>query len=216
MGMQDTFTRIWEEELWIPPGGWAPRSGCGSSLRYTENLRRELPKLVDDFAFKSLFDAPCGDFTWMQTVRFPEGFVYRGADIVEPMIRHLRAQHPARTFLHFDITVDPFPDTDLLLCRDCLIHLSFSDIARTFANCLRGPIRSILTTSYANAPNADIVTGDYRPLDLRSPPFAFDPPVATIEDWIEGFPPRSMMLWEMKAIERPMRRFIAAYLQGSG
>ena len=210
--MEGTFTRIWRDELWIPPGGRAPRSGCGSSLHYTQNLRRELPGLLDQFAISSCCDAPCGDFTWMQCVHFREGFAYVGADIVKPLIRQLRAEHPARTFLHLDITSDLLPPADLLLCRDCLIHLSFFDTARVFANCLRSPIQFLLTTSYAIAANADIVTGDYRPINLRSEPFSFGQPLAAIEDWVVGFPPRSLLLWELKAIEQPMRRFIAAHL----
>lgn len=92
--MEEKFTRIWRQHLWNPPGGQAPRSGCGSTLHYTENLRRELPKLIDAFGITSCCDAPCGDLTWMQCVRLPEGVVYVGADIVEPLIRQLRADHP--------------------------------------------------------------------------------------------------------------------------
>ena len=210
--MEETFTRIWREELWIPPRGHAPRSGCGSSLHYTANLRRELPRLLDEFAIASCCDVPCGDFTWMQRVGFRKGFTYIGADIVAPLIQQLRTEHPQHTFLHLDMTTDPLPAADLLLCRDCLIHLSFFDIARVFANSLHSPIRFILTTSYATALNADIITGDFRPIDLRAEPFSFSQPLAAIEDWIEGFPPRSLLLWEIKAIEQPMRRFIAEWL----
>lgn len=213
--LEETFTRIWRDELWIPSGSHAPRSGCGSSLHYTANLRNELPRLLDEFAIASCCDAPCGDFTWMQCVRFREGFTYIGADIVAPLIRQLRIEHPARSFLHLDLATDPLPAADLLICRDCLIHLSFFDIARVFANCLRSPIRFLLTTSYASAANVDIVTGDYRPIDLRSAPFSFGQPLAAVEDWVEGFPPRSLLLWKIEAIEQPMLRFIAARLPDS-
>jgi len=213
MSLENTFTKIWSEGLWIPPGGDAPRSGCGSSLHYTENLRRELPKLIEGFAIRSLFDAPCGDFTWMRAIQFPEQFSYLGADIVEPLIQQLRARHTEHVFLHLDLTTDPFPAADLLLCRDCLIHLSFADIAKIFVNCLNSPIRYLLTNSYLSAPNLDITTGEFRPLDLLSPPFGFGAPIAAIDDWVQGFPPRSMMLWEMKSIELPMRLFIAKHLR---
>lgn len=85
-----------------------------------------------------------------------------------------------------------------------------------FANWLRSSIRLVLTTSYASAPNADIATGDYRPIDLRAAPFRLGPPLAAIEDWVEGFPPRSLMLWELAAIAQPMRRFISEQLPDTG
>src|ERR1700759_5255204 len=40
-------------------------SGPGSSLAYTHNLRTQLPDLLARFSIRTIYDAPCGDFNWM-------------------------------------------------------------------------------------------------------------------------------------------------------
>jgi hypothetical protein len=208
--MEEEFTRIWLDDSWSPPGGEAPKSGCGSTMIYTENVRQQLPRLIETFKIESMLDAPCGDFGWMQTVGFPDGFSYTGGDIVLPLVRDLRARHPTRNFLHLDLTLDRLPDADLFLCRDCLIHFSYRDIARTLSNFLRSNIKYILTTSYPDCVNRDIATGDFRSIDLLAPPFELAAPLERIDDWIVGFPPRALCLWERGAVSESMERFVSS------
>ena len=59
------FTTIFKYKLW---GNEESISGPGSGLKYTENLRKELAKLIKDYAIGTIFDAPCGDFYWMKHV----------------------------------------------------------------------------------------------------------------------------------------------------
>ena len=76
-----------------------------------------------------------------------------------------------------DCTRDPLPAADLLFCRDCLVHLSFADIRRTLANLQASDISCLLTTTFPGAEaNEDIVTGDWRVLDLERAPFHLPPP----------------------------------------
>jgi hypothetical protein len=42
--------------------------------------------------------------------------------------------------------------------------------------------------------NTDIITGDFRLLDLRSEPLRLGEPIARIGDWIEGYPRRTLSL----------------------
>jgi hypothetical protein len=52
---------------------------------------------------------------------------------------------PGREFLHLDITTDRLPKVDAILCRDCLVHCSFRQIAAAVRNfrrrCLPAPRR---------------------------------------------------------------------------
>src|SRR5215212_9991686 len=59
------FDQIVAENYWRDPESL---SGAGSNLRQTETLRRELPGLLSKLSIRSLLDAPCGDFHWMQHV----------------------------------------------------------------------------------------------------------------------------------------------------
>ena len=44
------------------------KSGPGSTIEYTKNLRFHLPIIIDKFNVKTLLDAPCGDLVWMSTI----------------------------------------------------------------------------------------------------------------------------------------------------
>jgi hypothetical protein len=216
MSIQQTFTAIWNDNAWIPSGGGASRSGCGSTMAYTENIRRELPKLIERFHIESMFDAPCGDFNWMRSVTFPAGFRYSGGDIVAPLISELNRCYPETDFRLFDMTRDQYPDHDLLFCRDCLIHLSYADIARALRGFLASRIRFILTTSYSDPINTDIPTGGYRPVNLLEPPFEFGSPMLSIDDWIAHWPQRYMFLWRREDLQQSAVAFIDRYFPASG
>jgi len=194
----DVFTRIFQRNEWH---NGESVSGHGSSLAYTANLRKELPALFTKHAIRSVFDAPCGDFNWMRQVVKEDDIDYRGGDIVRELVESNTRKYDARhlAFSIFDITIDEFPRADVWLCRDCLFHLSYSDIYKALANFSRSQIPFLLTTTHLNpdrVPNRDIRSGGYRTLDLFSPPFSLPTDVAhRIADWIEPFPPREVCLW---------------------
>jgi hypothetical protein len=48
-----------------------------------------------------------------------------------------------------DLTRDPLPKVDLVLCRDCLVHLSFDDIYESLDNLRRSGSMLLLTTTLA-------------------------------------------------------------------
>src|SRR5204862_8116349 len=101
-------------------------SGAGSTLEYTQSLRRELPLLVHRLGVKRVLDAPCGDYNWFRLIQRNPDIHYVGADIVKPLILQNREhyENETTTFIHLDITRNRLPDADLWLCRDCLMHLS--------------------------------------------------------------------------------------------
>jgi len=200
------FSRIYEKNNW---GDSESFSGEGSTIHYTENIRREIPKLMKKLGAHRLLDAPCGDYNWFRLIPRDEGDFYLGGDIVRALVlRNQQTFGNANTcFMELDITRDPLPSVDLWLCRDALFHFSYQDIFRTINNFLNSDIKYLLTSSHLEcARNTDIPTGYYRQLNLELPPFSFCPPAASIDDWIEGYPIRKLCLWSKPALAGSLSR----------
>lgn len=183
-------------------------SGKGSSLAYTENLRKALPGLLDIHQVGLFLDAPCGDFHWMRMVDLPQTY-YIGMDIVPELIADNNRVYASRQrkFLVGDITASPLPPADMMMCRDCLFHLPYDYIHRFLSNFLRSGIPLLLMTSNIIAHNKDIDRpGRWRQLNMMRPPFRFEEPETRVEDWIEGHPRRYMGLWTRGQVERVIAR----------
>lgn len=200
--VEERFTNIFAAKYW---GDEESVSGPGSRLAATENLRRMLPELIDKFSIKSIFDAPCGDFYWMRFVLSKVDVKYIGGDIVKELIeKNLDHQSSKVTFIHFDIITNQFPQADLWICRDCLLHLSFDDTFQALQRFIESDIPYLLATTYKNVDgfeNRDIDTGDGRKIDLFAKPYCFDENVLfRIDDYIEPWAPREMCLWSREQI----------------
>lgn len=178
-------------------------SGPGSTLAYTKNIRTKIPELVEELGVFIILDSPCGDFNWFRAIEWNIGISYIGADIVKPLTdkNQLLYGDASKRFISLDITNDKLPQADLWLCRDCLFHLSYKDIAIAIQNFLTSDIRYILTSNHQNCTkNKDITTGSFRLLNLELPPFNLGKPIMVIDDWIEGFPERQLCLWERNTL----------------
>ena len=201
--LMDRFTLIYKRNAW---GSKESVSGSGSTLAMTESIREKLPILFKEFSIGSIFDAPCGDFHWMQLVDL-KGISYIGGEIVQPLVNLLNKKFSSRdlVFLQFDITQSVFPKSDLVLNRDCLFHLSYQDILLTLENFLESGSKYFLSTSYDDDKrflNSDIRSGGFRPIDLFSQPFSFPRDfLFQISENGEGtLPPRSLYLWDREQV----------------
>lgn len=202
----ETFRRIWRSNHWA---GEDSVSGAGSGDDQTAVLRVALPALFARLGVRTLLDVPCGDWRWMAQV--PLGDLdYIGGDLVAELVAGNRQRFggPRRTFVELDLATSALPEADLLLCRDCLVHLSLADITRVLANLSRSRITWLLTTTFpAESDHRDIVTGDWRPLNLEAAPFAFPPPAELInEGCTEGggrFADKSLGLWRVADLPLP-------------
>jgi hypothetical protein len=175
-GRTEVFSDIYRSNAWQ---GDESRSGRGSSLAQTQVVIAALPALLARHRVRSMLDIPCGDFHWMSRVDL-SGVDYVGADIVPELIEANRAAHggPGRDFRVLDLCRDPLPAVDLVFCRDCLVHLPFAMIDEAIANLRASGATWLLATTFVDQPvNHDIALGDFRPIDLCKPPFAFPPPV---------------------------------------
>ena len=124
LNLAQRFRRIHDTNLWGAP---ASTSGLGSEMDATAVLRAELPQLFEKLGVASLLDAPCGDAGWINHANL--GVRTIGVDIVSALIESLQARAGAGEIkgeYHLaDITRDRLPRCDAILCRDCLVHLSF-------------------------------------------------------------------------------------------
>jgi hypothetical protein len=191
------FDEIFRENRW---GDADSQSGMGSNLLYTETLRAELPRLIEEFDFRSMLDIPCGDFFWMRLLTLDLDYV--GGDIVPQLVERNQRLHGGerRRFAQMDIVCDRLPRVDLVFCRDCLVHLSYEDAFRALNNIKRSGSTYLLATTYFDRQsNREIHTGDWRTLNLRLPPFGFSPPLRLIDERApqEGFRDKGLGLWRI-------------------
>jgi hypothetical protein len=206
LGLEERFARIYSTNLWSDPES---RSGVGSSLDATRVVRAELPVALRQLDTRVLLDVPCGDFTWMEQVDLT-GIEYIGGDIVPQIVETNQRLHsgPSRRFIHLDLTRDVLPDADVLLCRDCLVHLSYANIRIVFENIARSNIRFVLMTSFpGRRDNYDVADGDWRALDFQAPPFSFPEPRLTIVEECEeeggAYSDKSLLAWRVDDLPVP-------------
>lgn len=209
--IEDRFTAIYKINYW---SGVESKSGGASTLEYTKNLRNKLPELFDNLFIKSIFDAPCGDFYWMRHVIKETNLEYCGGDIVLPLIESLNSnfKNNKTRFIHIDLTKGKFPTADIMICRDCLFHLSYADTKLVLQNFVESNISYLLTTTFPNSnhfQNRDIATSDFRYIDLFSAPYSFPKNVKyRIEDWVVPYPKREMCLWSRDQIIQALSNFL--------
>lgn len=203
LSLESSFSKIYHNGGWGDPESL---SGGGSNLSQTTKIRQVLPKLFKELEVKTLLDAPCGDFYWMKEINLDLD-LYIGLDIVPEIITHNSKYFAAsnRIFQVTDITKTALPQADLILCRDCLIHLSFRHCFAALKNFKKSGSRYLLTTTNVNlAENYDIISGSFRPLNLMAKPFNFPPPLKLIEDGCDRETSvdydRRLGLWDLKTL----------------
>ncbi|MFC4531511.1 class I SAM-dependent methyltransferase [Sphaerisporangium dianthi] len=196
----EVFTFIYETNLW---GSSESPSGEGSEFLATETLRTEIPRLMRRLGVRRLLDAPCGDFGWMSKVDL-SGIEYLGLDLVQAIVDNNQREHQGRLrrFQCLDIVRDPLPQADIILCRDCLVHLTYKEAREALSNMKESGSTFLLTTTFTQIDrNVDIQTGDWRPLNLMLEPFNFPPPLDLVNERCEegdgAYADKSLGLWRL-------------------
>jgi SAM-dependent methyltransferase len=161
--MKDIFTNIYKHNLW---SGRQSRSGNGSDLEETVNIRRELPKLLRRLEIESMLDIPCGDFNWMKKVVTGD-IKYIGADIVFEILQENARRYWALQWELLDITKDELPKVDLIFTRDCLGHLSNENVQKAVENIKRASPKYFVATHWPGVVGGpDIQDGSWRPINM--------------------------------------------------
>jgi hypothetical protein len=206
--LKETFTHIKENQVW---NNAESVSGTGSELEATQELIKELELLFEQYNISSLLDIPCGDFNWMQHVNL-KNIDYIGGDIVQSLVDnniHIYGNEK-KTFQLLDLTKDDLQKVDVVLCRDCLVHLSYKDIYKALVNIKKSKSKYVLMTSFSRClKNKNIFTGQWRKLNFELFPFYLNKPVMVID---EKYTKRGvqhsdkiMALWEVSDISIPFQ-----------
>ncbi len=184
----------------------ASASGPGSDLVQTKVLIDTLPHLFRKFCISSVLDLPCGDFYWMKAVDKSALYKYIGADIIAPLIHENQCNYATEKvqFIHANGTSDELPKVDLIICRDCLVHLSNNDIIAMLTNFKKSGAKYLLVTTFPGRTNQSIPTGGWQPLNLQGAPFNFPNPLIIINEQCteqDGiYADKSMGLWKLEDI----------------
>jgi SAM-dependent methyltransferase len=177
-------------------------SGTGSDPDATAPLLEALPALLANIGVRTILDAPCGDGNWMAKLDYPLER-YTGIDVVPAVVSLAAATHgsAAREYRVGDLIRDPLPQADLVLCRDCLVHLPLAEGVEALANIRRSGATWLLATTFpARATNADIRMGRWRPLNLCLPPFSLPEPAQLVSERFAGdprFADKALGLWRL-------------------
>jgi hypothetical protein len=184
--------------------------GPGSTRKYTAKLRENLPDFLNKHNINSMVDAPCGYFGWMSTVKFHEGFKYIGADITEHLIINNKKVYPQNIFYRLDITDDHFPESDLMFVRDCLFHFNNQTKITFFKNFLNNNFKYLLTSNHPDCDsNKDVINFNGMHHEQKNwllEPWGFPDPIDAIDDWIEGFAVRNMVLYSKEQVHSVMKQ----------
>lgn len=200
MSRRRVFKNIYSRNKW---GDRDSRSGPGSNLQETHVIRDALPSMIRELAITSILDVPCGDFHWMKDIDLSD-ILYTGADIVADMIEANERAYGCETkrFLCLDMVDDPLPKSDLVFCRDAIVHLSNADAASAIENIKKSGATFLLTTTFSDVDrNVDISTGMWRPVNLCKEPFKLPPPIQLLNERYSGqhgrYRDKSIGLWRI-------------------
>lgn len=199
----EVFSRYYRTNKW---GDAESRSGKGSNLAATAHLRQALPELVAELGVQSFLDLPCGDYFWMAQTELGVA-QYTGGDIVPDLIAQNRARYGREgvAFEVIDLIEGPVPRHDMVFVRDALVHLSTDHIRAALANIRASGSDWLLTSCFLDtATNAEIATGQWRPIDLTRLPFDLPQPDRWVSEGglsVKGqWPDKVLGLWRVSEL----------------
>jgi len=201
------FTQIYDSNSFH---GDQSFSGRGSDLDQTRVVESMLPKLFKSLAIESILDVPCGDQNWLR--RMDIDFMnYTGVDIVSEIIELNSSLFGSnkKKYVCLDVTQAVPPISDLVLCRDLLVHLDTRGIRKALRNIKASGATYLLTTTFTddrNYKNLPVFTKGvgWRPINFNLDPFNFPQPIKIInEGCTEGegrFQDKSLALWKLSEL----------------
>ncbi|TPX34720.1 hypothetical protein SmJEL517_g02698 [Synchytrium microbalum] len=211
---ENAFSHIYKNQIW---GDGESRSGSGSYMSATVNVRKFLAIVFQIFRVRSWLDSPCGDCHWQWNITGFDKIEYTGLDIVGDVILadgRKHSQRPNMRFLHMDAAVDNLPPSmDVILCRDMIQHLPMTAGRAAVANFERSGAKYLVTNFHSaniipeTGGNKKITPGEFYYVDVMKAPFNFPPPLMYVldgEDRKANEPPNFKMvgIWKLPALDQ--------------
>jgi len=161
--------------------------GGGSSEKSTRHIIKFISDMIAKYDLKSISDVGCGDFSWFNRVELG-GVEYTGYDINEIMLKQVRKNYPAFSFLKCDASDYEFPKTDLIICRDCLFHLHIDIANRALSNFIASGSLYLMAPTFTWTNSNSIAESDTkggysaRRYNMGIGPFNLGNPIEFIEE----------------------------------
>ncbi|MCH9811223.1 class I SAM-dependent methyltransferase [bacterium] len=196
--IEEIFTELYHTNAWK---SWPEtKSGEGSLLKNTKNIRKVLPIIIQKYNIQSILDLPCGDFNWMQKIDL-SNIKYLGGDIVQALVEDNQKKYSTSTisFSHIDAVKYVPKGYDLIICRDLLLHLSYENIFKVISNIKNSNARYLLLSYHQiiERVNGDIENGDARYINVTHPRYGLGDPLFSFYD---DFDVRHMGLWDLRKL----------------
>lgn len=205
---EDVFTIIFKENHWKDNES---KSGTGSNRKNTQHVVSILNSTLLKFDIKSILDIPCGDFNWMVNVSM-NNIKYIGADIVDELIQLNKERFSNQNFEFRKLNVieSDLPTVDLVFCRDCFVHFSYADIFDSIKSIALSNSKYLMCTTFPSHDNYNIITGDWRPINLQKPPFNFPDPLVINNEFTgedKRYADKSLAVWRIQDLQWKSLRF---------
>ncbi len=213
---KQTFSSIYDNYGF---GSTESRSGPGSTLGETKNLRLKIENLIKNKDIKSVTDFPCGDLNWIKEI-FSSIESYTGCDIVDKCIESNKQNFPDKNFKCLDLATDEIPEADLLIVRDVIGHQPLEVGAQMIKNILSSNCKYLLSTTWAkrnneywskceegdvDRQNEGVDFGRFYPVNLMAEPFNFPDAELYLEEdvRVDNFEignRKTLALWDLSKI----------------
>lgn len=148
----------------------------------------DLLYLFKKYNIKTILDAPCGEFSWMNGVNLT-GIDYLGFDNDENIInenikKYKKIDFKTNSYIDFytkDIIFEYLPAADLIICRDFFQQLSIEDILLSLKNFKKSNSKYLMVTNVSSInTNKELIFGFNRAINLMLPPFNLPQPLFKI------------------------------------
>jgi SAM-dependent methyltransferase len=154
-------------------------SGPGSTIKNTSEARKLIQDSIKSCNINSILDLGCGDWNWFQHIDL-QGASYLGWDADTDMIIANQFNYIDEIFVENDVDFDvrdivlePYPKSDLIICRDVLFHMPI-EMAQHVLNKIKKSCKYLISTCFREVEVNEGI-GDknwgYYPINLNLSPF---------------------------------------------
>lgn len=174
-----------------------------SILERTDQLRQQIPSLLQSLHIQSIVDCGCGDWSWFQTIPL-QSIHYTGLDIVPELIQRNQTlfKGPTVRFRQMDCVAQEGPHADLWLARDFCNGLDKPSILRFLKEFCKSNSKYLALTTVSNHKNdGEWMTGIVHPIDLTHESFGLPEPIAKLADGEQWFRKKWLFVYTHSQIQ---------------